>query len=447
MSNIQLGRSSNDRRIAKVARVMLRNRYFEANPVLTNDTVSLIARPGRRLLCNIGTGPIRGIYTSPGVFNDALFAVSAGDLYRVDIVKSFGVNGFTFTPTPTLIGSISGQTSIGSVSFAATAAIGDGPGAVPPYLYVADGSILWCYTDNGYAKATLTASGTISNGDLVVIGGTHYQFVTGSVNAGTPAGTLANPWLVAIGASTAAALTNLYRAVGDTGTGGTDYSTALVGHAQTDAAQVSADTTHVSIRATLVGTLGNGLVTTTTGANLAWGGSTATGGGLPSMLQVPTPEGVGIISLAFVKSYVIVVPVQGGLEGQFNGRFYWIAPGANTIDPLNFATAERMPDPIWQVLAFNDKFWFTGEGTIEPWYPTGDPTNTTPVAPFTGMVFNRGALPGTAVQVKDAMIFADPDGGVFSVSGGISRISTPAIEEKIRELMQKNAFNLQTEPS
>jgi hypothetical protein len=94
------------------------------------------------------------------------------------------------------------------------------------------------------------------------------------------------------------------------------------------------------------------------------------------------------------------------------------------------------------VLSFNDKFWFTGEASIEPWYPTGDTTNTTPMAPFTGMVFNRGALPGTAVQVKDAFIFADPDGGVFSVSGNIQRISTPAIEERIRELTQKSIFEL-----
>lgn len=443
MTSIQLGKSVNDRRIAKVARVMLRNRYFESNPILTEDAVSLIARPGRRLLCNVGAGPIRGLYTSPGNFDDTLFAVSAGDLYRIDIVRTLGPDGWVFTPTPTLIGTISAETSLGSVSFAATAPIGDGPNATPPYLYIADGNILWCYTTNGYAQATLTATGLIANNDVVRIGGTYYKFTTGSVDSGTPVGTSSNPWLVARGAGSPAALTNLYRAVGATGTAGTDYSTALV-EGQTDAAQVSATATTMSVRATAIGLLGNGLVTTETGANIAWGSDTATGGGTPGIYQIPTPNDTGVISLAFVKSFIIVVPVQGGDQGEFNGRFYWIEPGANSIDPLNFATAERMPDPIWQVLSYNDKFWFTGEDTIEPWYPTGDTTNTTPMAPFTGMVFNRGALPGTAVQVKDAMIFADPDGGVFSVSGGINRISTPAIEERIRELTQKNTFNEDT---
>lgn len=446
MTSIQLGRSANDRRIAKSARVMLRNRYFEANPVLTDDNVSLIARPGRRKLCNVGNGPIRGIYSSPGNFKDCLFVVSGTDLYRVDIVRALGPGGHSLTPTPTFIGTISNKTDIGSVTFAATASIGDGVNATPPYLYLADGSVLWCYTENGYAMGTLTAAGIPANGDKVQIGTTWYQFVTGSVNAGAPAGTAANPWLVAIGVSMAAAMTNLHRAVGCTGTPGTDYSTAHT-TPQTDAAPVSVSSNVLIVRATAIGTFGNAVVTTETGANLSWGGATMSGGGNPSLYQIPTPEDVGVISLTFVKSFIIVVPVQGGTLGQFNGRFYWIEPGANTIDPTNFATAERMPDPIWQVLSFNDKFWFTGEGTIEPWYPTGDSTGTTPMAPFTGMVFNRGVLPGTAVQVKDAMIFTDPDGGVFSVAGNIARISTPAIEERIREITNEALNKLATAPS
>lgn len=443
MANIQLGRSVNDRKVAKVARVMLRNRYFETNPVLTEDSVSLIARPGRKLLCEVGEGPIRGMYTSQGDFDDALFVVSAGDLYRIDVVKSVGDLGVVLTPTPTFIGTISDNTTLGTVAFAATASIGDGNQAIPPYLYVADGGVLWCYTDNGYAQGTLTASGTIANGDTVTIGTVHYQFTTGSVNAGTPDGTVGNPWLVARGLTTATALTALFEAVGATGVGGVDYSTALI-DPNPDATQVNVSASTMVVRANLTGALGNGVPILETGANLSWGVSGMTGGGDPQIYQIPTPEDVGVISLAFVKSYIIVVPVQGGVEGQYNGRFWWIEPGANSIDPLNFATAERLPDPIWQVLSFNDKFWFLGEASIEPWYTTGDSTGTTPMAPFTGMVFNRGTLPGTAVQVKDSMFFTDPDAGVFAVSGNITRVSTPAIEERIREITQRAAYKLAT---
>ena len=37
-----------------------------------------------------------------------------------------------------------------------------------------------------------------------------------------------------------------------------------------------------------------------------------------------------------------------------NGRFYWIEPGEHVIDPLNFATAERLPDPVLSVRAVGD---------------------------------------------------------------------------------------------
>jgi hypothetical protein len=55
------------------------------------------------------------------------------------------------------------------------------------------------YMENGFATGTIT--GTPANNDVVQIGGVYYKFTNGSVNAGAPAGTLANPWLVALGVS------------------------------------------------------------------------------------------------------------------------------------------------------------------------------------------------------------------------------------------------------
>lgn len=76
----------------------------------------------------------------------------------------------------------------------------------------------------------LTASGAIISGEQVRINNTYYNWTSGSVDAGTPAGTSANPWLVALGASTAEALANMYAAIGAAGTPGTTYSTALTAH-------------------------------------------------------------------------------------------------------------------------------------------------------------------------------------------------------------------------
>ena len=105
--------------------------------------------------------------------------------------------------------------------------------------------------------------------------------------------------------------------------------------------------TLVTIRATLIGALGNSIATTETGAAIAWTAATLTGGGAPSWFQVDMPDDVGVISVGYIASYVVVVPAQG--QG-INGRFYWINPGETTVDALDFATAERAPDPISSVV-------------------------------------------------------------------------------------------------
>jgi hypothetical protein len=147
----------------------------------------------------------------------------------------------------------------------------------------------------------------------------------------------------------------------------------------------------------------------------------------PSVTTVSTPDDVGVISLGYIASYVVVVPAQD--EG-VNGQFYWIEPGETTIDPLNFATAERAPDPIFQVVVFVDQFWLPGSNTTEVWYFTGN--FDSPVARLQGVTFDRGTWEGTAVQVKESMIVVDADGGVFQIAGGLKRISRPDIEERIR---------------
>jgi hypothetical protein len=65
--NVPLARSDYFRGVAKEARILTRNRYFEGNPVLSEAQVALIARPGLRRWIYVGEGPIRpnGIYSQP----------------------------------------------------------------------------------------------------------------------------------------------------------------------------------------------------------------------------------------------------------------------------------------------------------------------------------------------------------------------------------------------
>lgn len=418
MADVPLGRADYHRSVAKEARVQTRNRYFEQNPVLVEKGTALISRPGKRRWLYVGDGPVRGVYSQPGSFNDALFVVSGNAWWRVD--KDGTVTLITAGVNP----------GSGAVSMAGTGTIGTGSTAVPEFMYLADGRNLWIYTEKGYARGTI--SGSPANGDGVRVGTVYYQFTTGSVDAGAPAGTVGNPWLVAKSLADAISWQNFGFAIGAKGEPGVDYSTALA--VNPDAQASAVDPTAVTVRATAPGIAGNGIITTETGAGIAWGGGTLTGGGSVSVNTVETPDDIGAISVGYIASYVVVVPAQG--EG-INGRIWWIEPGETTIDPLNFATAERAPDPVYQVVVFGDQFWLPGQSTTEVWYFTGNIDS--PVLRLQGVTFDRGTWAGTAIQVKESMIITDSDGGVFQIAGGLKRISNPAIEERINRAIKYQA--------
>jgi len=417
MADVPLGRADYHRSVAKEARIQTRNRYFEQNPILNKNNTALISRPGLHRWIKVGDGPIRGIYSQPGSFDGALFVVSGIEWYRVD---SNGTVTF-------LIGGL--NPGGGSVSMAGTGNIGD----TPAFMFLADGRSLYAYIEDGYARGTI--SGSPTNNALVRVGTMYYKFTNASVDAGTPDGTLANPWLVKLSLIDAISWQSLSYAFGATGEEGVDYSTGLILNPDIQVTDVQANS--VSIRANAIGVLGNGIPTTETGGSMEWAAATLTGGGTPFVFPVQMPDDVGVISLGYIASYVVVVPAQG--QG-INGRFFWIDPGETTIDPLDFATAERAPDPIFNVVVFGDQFWLPGATTTEVWYFTGN--TDSPVLRLQGVTFDRGSWDGTALQVKESMIIVDSDGGVFQISGGLKRISNPSIEERVRKAIQFQASRI-----
>lgn len=403
------------RKVTNSADLILKNRYLESNPSLPgddNDPSSLIARPGMRRLTTVGIGPIRGLGSQPGSFGGDLFIASGNGFYRMDN-NLFATEVYNGLYLP----------EVGTVNIAITGAIG----TTPEFCFVADGRNLFVYINNGYAQNTLT--GTVVNGDIVRLDTYYYKYTTGSVDAGTPDGSSANPWLVNLGSSSLDAFTNLANAINASGIGGTDYTSAILNNPTIRS--IGYTSTEMPIQATVVGALGNGLATTTTAASASFvNGTTLTGGGLPTFTQVQIPDDVGAIDCAVINSYVIVIPVQDTIPGQF----YWIKPGETTIDSLDFATAERSPDAVYGVQVFGDQFWLPGESTTEVWYVTGNPD--APMERLQGIVYDRGSWQNTACAVHETMVIVDADGGVFSVQGGApQRLSNPSIEEEIREAM------------
>lgn len=409
--DIQVGHSQYQRRVAKEPIVALRNRFFEQNPVLNQSEgiPSLIARPALKKIAEVGEGHIRFVFSETGTFDDDAFIVSGLDLYRMDN-----------TATATLIGTISNDT-LGAVSMAATGNIGE----TPAYLFIADGGVLWVYTEDGSAIGHLTASGAIANGDVVEVGGVYYQWTSGSVDTGTPDGTIGSPWLVALG-TTPQSLNSLYLAINNGGGAGTDYSTDLLANPLVASSVQSGNDLYVVARTS--GTDGNAITTTETGANIAWGAGTLSGGGTDQLRQVGMPDDVGAISVATFNSYVIVVPVQ---DRDVNGRFYWIDPGETFVDPLNFATAERSPDAILQVVTLSDRFWLFGQSSSEAWVTTGN--IDAPMIRMQGILYEDGIWAGTAVKVGNDIIVVNQYGSVVLISGGIKVISRPDIAELNRE--------------
>lgn len=407
-------------------KITLQNRHFEQNPSNQSNQVGLLSRPGFKKWLNIGGSPVNSMYCQPGSFNNAMFAVSGPSLYRINTDETISVAASGVL-----------NTSFGSngrvcVKFASTSRIG----STPEYLWIVDGYSLWLYSDEAPAKAFLAAAANVSNGDTVNIGGVYYRWTTGSVNTGSPAGTSANPWLVKVGASINASLGALKAAINITGSEGVDYSTATTEHPDVYATFGNA-TGILSVYSKAFSATANNIATTIiTGANLAWSASTMIGGGSPGTVQVIMPDDLSPIDVCFIAGYVLVVVAEG--EG-VNGRFYWINPGEVVVDALNFATAERTADPLYNCQVSEDQVWLFGTTTTEVWYPSSD--YNTPFIRVDGRLLNTGIWPGTNVKLNDSIMFVSPEGGVFQIQGGANRVSGPSEEEAIRKSFASQKIN------
>lgn len=115
-----------------------------------------------------------------------------------------------------------------------------------------------------------------------------------------------------------------------------------------------------------------------------------------------------------------------------NGRFYYLPPGETVVDPLDFATAESLPDGGVALRRLGDEFWVFGAENIEPWQATGDAD-----APFqraAGRTFERGCLWRDAVcRFDNTLFWVGDDYQVYRASNVPQVISNPGMAERIRK--------------
>jgi hypothetical protein len=148
--------------------------------------------------------------------------------------------------------------------------------------------------------------------------------------------------------------------------------------------------------------------------------------GVAALAPVTIPDNKAIASIDVIAGYVIVVLAN-------SDQFYWIPPGSNTIDPLDFATAERLPDWVLQVRTIGDQFWLLGQQSTEVWYPSGDPLS--PFQRAQGRIFDQGIWGGTAVKIKDVVMVVANDGQIIKIGAGPEPVSTPGITERVKKAM------------
>jgi len=79
---------------------------------------------------------------------------------------------------------------------------------------------------------------------------------------------------------------------------------------------------------------------------------------------------------------------------------YWIEPNITGVDlpvinPLNFFTAEQLPDQLSQVKVVGDEIWLLGVDGSEVWYVSG--SSGVPFDRIKGRAFSRGIVEGSAL--------------------------------------------------
>lgn len=408
MVALPLGHGAYQRDYAFEPEIQMLNRYFETNPTNTTDQVALLARPGTApLITTADDGLVRGFFSAPGLYDGDLFFVSTHTMYR-------------YRPDGTIIpigGEILG-TGKPSMAFMI------GPGY--ERLFISDGTLLQYYSGGTTGTSVLTVTGTISN-QVIQIGQTYFSWAADV--SGNATGHSDNPWLALLGANNGENLANLVKLISFDGVRGVDFSANLGG--QNPDVQATSDATTMTLTSRSDLSSANDIATTIfSGTGLAFGTTTITGAGSHSLHGVEMPDGVGAQSCATLSGFILVSVAN-------SGRFYWVQPGATTIDGLDFATAESQPDNIVDMISVGDTVWMLGDGSTEAWYATGDPTGNAPFAPTQGRVYARGIIEGTAVRVKDQVILVGSDGVVYSIGGGIQRISHHGIEERIRKQLER----------
>jgi hypothetical protein len=157
---------------------------------------------------------------------------------------------------------------------------------------------------------------------------------------------------------------------------------------------------------------------------------------MPNDVDPYTPNPAKVGSVAVINGYILMTVL--GTQ-----RFYWITPGAVNPDPLNFASAERLPDPIVSVRVISDEIWFMGASGPEVWMTTGDLDS--PFQRTAGRVYSDGCLTNnTCVNAVyeglPCLLWVTDTKSVVLAQGQIAKVSDESVEELLKTATNLRAW-------
>lgn len=142
-----------------------------------------------------------------------------------------------------------------------------------------------------------------------------------------------------------------------------------------------------------------------------------------SFRNVPIPDEYKAVAVTHLNGYLVVACDDG--------TFYWLTPGADEFDPLDFATAESSPDGLIGIGTLNGNLVLFGTSTVEIWQPSGN--GDLPFQRATGQDFARGCMHRDAiVSIDNSITWVGEDGKVYRASNVPQRISTDGIDERLK---------------
>ncbi len=139
--------------------------------------------------------------------------------------------------------------------------------------------------------------------------------------------------------------------------------------------------------------------------------------------NVAIPDGYRAVDVRVLSGYFIVACDDG--------TFFWLEPGQDEFDPLNFATAESSPDGLVGLTILNGNIVFFGGQVCENWQVTGNAN--LPFQRTTGQDYARGCLTrDSIVRFDNAIIWVGEDGKVYRADSTPQRISTDGLDERLK---------------